>query len=321
MRMRFSAAGLIVAVGLSVMPLTACHQFAGLKAKMAFKDANTAYQTGDYRKAAAKYEEAIAQDPKLTAAYFYVGNSYDNLFKPAKKGDPANDANLTKAIDWYKKAGEHAEDPEIKKLALQYLVAAYRDKLNDPSQAEPIVQRMIQIDPGEPTNYFALSKIYEDAGNYEQAEQTLIKARDMRPNDPSVYMQLASYYNRQGEFDKTIESLEARAGKEPNNPEAFYTIATYFWDKAFRDKRLKDPEKKQYIEKGIAAADRALQIKGDYMEALVYKGLLLRLSANLEKDPSKQQALLKEADQLRDKAQTIRKQKSAGAGAGATSGE
>ena len=51
------------------------------------------------------------------------------------------------------------------------------------------------------------------------------------------------------------------------------------------------------------------------MEALVYKGLLLRLQANLEKDVNKQKALIKEADELRDKAQAIRKTKNTGAGA------
>jgi tetratricopeptide (TPR) repeat protein len=317
MRTRVSAAVLAVAIGLSVLPSAGCRQIASLKAKMAFKDANTAYQAGDYRKAAAKYEEAVAQDPKLTPVYFYLANSYDNLYKPARKGEAENDAYLTKAVEFYRKAGEVSEDPKLRKLSLEYLVATYRDKVGDPSQAEPIVQRMIQMEPKEPTNYFALAKIYEDAGNYEQAEATLIKARDAAPNDPSVYMQLSGYYNRQGEFDKTIEALEQRAAKEPNNPEAFYTISTYYWDKAFRDFRLKEPEKKAFIQKGIEAADRALQIKTDYMEALVYKNLLLRLSANLEKDPVKQKQLLKDADDLRDKATALRKQKNAGAGAGA----
>jgi tetratricopeptide (TPR) repeat protein len=317
MRTRVSAAVLAVALGLSVLPSAGCRQIASLKAKMAFKDANTAYQAGDYRKAAAKYEEAVAQDPKLTPVYFYLANSYDNLYKPARKGEAENDAYLTKAVEFYKKAGELSEDPKLRKLSLEYLVATYRDKVGDPSQAEPIVQRMIQMEPKEPTNYFALAKIYEDAGNYEQAEATLIKARDAAPNDPSVYMQLSGYYNRQGEFDKTIEALEQRAAKEPNNPEAWYTISTYYWDKAFRDFRLKEPEKKAFIQKGIESADKALQIKSDYMEALVYKNLLLRLSANLEKDPAKQKALLQEADTLRDKATALRKQKNAGAGAGA----
>jgi tetratricopeptide (TPR) repeat protein len=309
---KFSMAAVLVA-GLGVA-LAGCTQVGGLKAKMAFKDANGLYQQQDYRKAAEKYEEALAADPNLTAAYFFLGNSYDNLYKPARRGEAANDQLLTKAIDNYKKAAEQEQDPKIKKLALEYLVAAYGpDKMNDPTQAEPMVQRMIELDPKDPANYFALAKIYEDTGNYEQAEATLIKAREAKPNDPAVYMQLAGYYNRQGEFDKTIEALEARTQQEPNNPEAFYTIATYYWDKAYRDFRLPEADKKKYVESGVAAVDKAISLKNDYMEALVYKNLLLRLQANREKNPQRQQALLKEADQLRDRAQELRKQRAAGA--------
>jgi tetratricopeptide (TPR) repeat protein len=320
MRTRLSQAVRAGAAGLAVTALLGCSQFSGLKAKMALKDANAAYAASEYRKAIPKYEEAISLDPSLTQAYFYVANSYDSLYKPAKKGEAANDQLLTKAIEGYKTAAEKSADPKLKKLSLEYLVAAYRDKLEDPSQAEPVVERMIKMEPNEPTNYFALAKIYEDAGKYEEAEATLLKARDNRPNDPTVYMQMAGFYNRQGQFDKTIESLEQRASREPNNPESYYTISTYYWDKAFRDFRLKEPEKREYVQKGIEASDRALKIKSDYMEAIVYKGLLLRLAANMEKDRGRQEQYLKEADQLRDKAKALQKAKSAGAGAGTGAG-
>jgi tetratricopeptide (TPR) repeat protein len=308
-------ASVALVVGLGVA-LAGCDRIGMLKAKMAFKSANTLYQQQDYRKAAQKYEEALAADPKLTYAYFFLGNSYDNLYKPGRKGESAaNDAFLTKAIDNYRKAAEVEQDQKIKRLALEYLVSAYGpDKLNDPSQAEPMVKRMIDLDPKEPANYFALANIYEQSGNYDLAEQTLIKAREVRPNDPAVYIQLAGYYNRQGEFDKTIEALEARAQKEPSNPEAYYTIATYYWDKAYRDFRLREADKKKFVQSGVDAIDKAISLKNDYMEALVYKNLLLRLQANLEKDQAKQQALLKEADRLRDLAQEIRKKRAAGAG-------
>jgi len=207
-----------------------CGKVGEIKAKKAFKSANQAYQAQDYKKAAGFYEEAVAADPELSQAYFFLGNSYDNLYKPSKKGDPENDALLTKAVDNYQKAAEKlsaSPDPNNKKLgtlALQYLVASYGpDKLNDPAKAEPVVQKMIQLEPGEPTNYFALAKIYEDAGAYEEAEKILQAAKQAKPGDPAVYMTLAGYYNRQGRFDKTIEALEERAAKEPNNPEAFYT--------------------------------------------------------------------------------------------------
>jgi tetratricopeptide (TPR) repeat protein len=173
---------------------------------------------------------------------------------------------------------------------------------------------LIDMDSGDPTNYFALSTLYENAGRYDEAEETLHRAREVRPQDPAVYLQLAAFYNRQGEFEKTIEALEQRAEMQPDNPEAYYTIATYYWDKAFRDARLPEPVKREYIMEGIGAADRALQLKNDYEDAMVYKNILLRMQANLEKDRSKQEALIKEADQLRDRAQELRKQRTAGVG-------
>jgi tetratricopeptide (TPR) repeat protein len=306
------AIALLVA-GLSLV-VAGCGQIGSLQAKMAFKDANTLYAGQDYRAAAAKYEEAIAADPELTAAYFFLGNSYDNLYRPARRGEAANDELLTKAVDNYKKAASSEQDPKIRQLALEYLVAAYGpDKLNDPSQQEPLVQEMIKLNPNEPTNYFALAKIYEDNGDYEAAEQTFLKAKEVRPQEPTVYTQLAGFYNRQGDFDKTIAALQERAQREPNNPEAHHLIATYYWDKVYRDFRLPDPEKRKYIEAGIQSEDKAIELKNDYFEAITYKNLLLRLQANVEKDPARQQALLREADRLRDQAQELRKKQQAGA--------
>jgi tetratricopeptide (TPR) repeat protein len=295
------------------MALVGCSQYGKLQAKRAFKDANMLYAQQEYKKAAALYEQAVTNDPELSVAYFYLANSYDNLFKPSRKGEAENDGYLAKAIQYYKLAGEKEKDPTLRKRSFEFLVAAYGpDKMNDPSQQEPIVNRMIQIDPQDAANYFALAKIREDAGDYVKAEEALQLAKQARPNDPQVYLQLAGFFNRQEEFDKTIEALTQRAAIEPNNPEAFYTISTYYWDKAYRDFRLKEPEKRAFVMKGIEQVDKSLQLKPDYMEALTYKNLLLRLEANLEKDPAKQAALIKEADKLRDQALDLKKKQVAG---------
>ena len=313
MRKFSSQAMSLFVLGMSLI-VAGCGQVGALQAKMAFKDANTLYSGQDYRQAAAKYEEAIAADPNLTAAYFFLGNSYDNLYRPARRGEAANDELLTKAVENYKKAAAMEQDPKIRQLALEYLVAAYGpDKLNDPSQQEPLVQEMIKLNPSEPTNYFALAKIYEDNGDYENAEATFLKAKEVRPQEPTVYTQLAGFYNRQGDFEKTIAALQERAQREPNNPEAHHLIATYYWDKVYRDFRLADAEKRKYIEAGIQSEDKAIELKNDYFEAITYKNLLLRLQANVEKDPARQQALLREADRLRDQAQELRKKQQAGA--------
>jgi tetratricopeptide (TPR) repeat protein len=313
MRIRSSAARLALVAGLG-LALAGCGKLGEVRAMKAFKDGNKFYQASDWRAAAAKYEEAIVADPNRSEIYFYLANSYDNMYRPARKGEAQNDAYLTKAIENYKLAGEKIQnDPKLRRLSLDYLVAAYgADKLNDPTQAEPVVKQMIQLDPNDSQNYFVLADIYEDSGEYELAEQTFLKAREVRPNDPAVYLQLAGYYNRQGDFAKTIEALDQRVKIEPNNPEAYYTVATYYWDKAYRDFRLSDKEKMQYVTDGVVAVDKAIEIKSDYMEAIAYKNLLLRLQANLEKDPKKQQELLKVADTLRDKATELRKQKASG---------
>ncbi len=280
----------------------------------AFKDGNKAYGASDWRAAAEKYEEAVAQDPNNAAIYFYLANSYDNMYRPARKGEPANDELMAKAVANYKLASEKLTEETVPKrsLALEFLVAAYGpDKLADPTLAEPVVQRMIELAPNEPANYFQLAKIYEDSGEYELAEATYLKGRDAKPNEPTVYLTVAGYYNRQGDFEKLIENIRKNIELEPSNPEAHYRLATYSWDKASRDFRLSDKEKMQIILDGITAVDKALELKPDYVEAMTYKGLLLRTQALVEKDPKKQQELIRQGTALGDKANEMRKARSA----------
>jgi tetratricopeptide (TPR) repeat protein len=307
------AAALALVVGTVV---AGCGQIGALKGQMAFKEANILYQQQKYRDAAVKYEEAVTANPELADAYFFLANSYDNQYRATKKGDPENDALLTKAIDSYKKRSEmDGGDPKIKRLALEYLVSAYGpDKLNDPAQQEPILLRMIEVDTKDTTAYFGLANIYEQSGDYVRAEEMLNKAREMRPNDAAVYMQLAGFHNRQGEFTKTMEALHARAQMEPNNPEAFYTIASYYWEKAYRDFNLSPADQLKYTEDGLKAVDEAIRLKADYFEALTYKNLLLRVQARLVKNPAEQQRLLAEAKQYEARALEVRnKQRASGA--------
>src|SRR5437870_679140 len=211
-----------------------------LRASKTLAQANDAYDRQMYAEAADLFEAAIQDDPALRRAYFFLANSYDNLANPVKKGDAANIAVLTRAAHYYRiaadklSASDVPEDKKLARLAFEYLVAIYgRDKLNDSEEARATAERMITLDPWNVGNYLALAKSYENDGDYDAAERTLLLAKQANPSDPIAYMQLAVFYNRQGQFDKTIAALEERASIEPANPEAFYTIATYYWDKAF----------------------------------------------------------------------------------------
>ena len=313
MQRRFKAAALVAALAALSVAVTGGGYYNVLQARKTIKEAHLLYAQQDWKRAADKYEETIKYDPDQNQAYFYLANSYDNLYKPSRKGDAANDDNLKKAVEYYRKASQVAPDPKTRTLALQYLVAAYgADKLNDPGQAEPLVQEMIKLDPTEPSNYYVLAKMYEDAGMFDKAEETLLRAKDARPNDPNVYMQLARFYNDAGDFEKTMAAHYDRVRVDSNNPEGYYTISVFFWDKVNKDFRLKEPDKRKYLAQGMEAANKALQLNPNYIDALVYKGLILRSQALLEKEPAKQDALITEAKQLSEKADTLRKKKAAG---------
>jgi tetratricopeptide (TPR) repeat protein len=299
----------VIVLGLS---LVACSRFGNLKARKHFKDANALYAQSDYRGAAAEYEETIKADPNYNEAYFYLGNSYDNLFKPARKGEAVNDGYLQDALKNYKLAADKLVDPKpetalLRKRTLQYLAALYaKDKLNQPDEAEPVVKQIIAMDPTDTANYFGLIKIYEDAGKVNDAEEILKQAQAAAPDKVDVWSQSAQFYNRKGEFDRAMDAFGTMTQIEPNNPQNYYQMAVYYEEKVRKDFTLKPPQALGYLDKGMEAIDKALQLRPDYFEALTYKNLLYRQQARLEKTPAKQQDLLKKADEYQKKAIEVR---------------
>ena len=319
--------GRLVLIGVLLMPLVSCAFIDEMSAMRTFKDANVLYGRGDYEGSVIAYGEVLDlldENPTneiLTVAFFYIGNSYDNLYKPGLRGDPVNEGYLDEAIKNYTLAAERIPDQSLKTLSLQYLVAAYGpDKRNDPSSSEPLLRQMIQGDPANLDNYFALAKLYEDAGLFEDSEAVMLEVRNLRGDDPIVYLQLAGFYNRSGDFEKTIEALEQRAAIEPDNPEAYYTISTYYWEKAFRDFRVTQDEKLEYILAGLEASDKAIDLNDNYVDALVYKNILLRMQANMisceDSDDTacltEQEGLISEADALRDRAEELQERARSG---------
>ena len=309
-----------------LVPLISCGLLDQVSALRTFKEGNFAYTRGDYEAAVEHYEEILTildeldegdqlLNEQLTTTYFYVANSYDNLYKPIRRGESENDAYLEDAVKYYRRASEEIMDPELKKLSMQYLVAVFGpDKANDPASSEPVLRDMIQLDPENPDNYYALANLYEQSGLFEESEAIMLEVRNIRPDDPDLFLRLAGFYNRAGEFELTIDSLEERARIDPDNPEAFYTISTFYWEKAFRDFRINQDEKAEYITAGLAAADTAIDLNDRYVDALVYKNILLRMQANMTTDVDEQEQLIAEADEFRERAEQLQEEQSEGTG-------
>jgi tetratricopeptide (TPR) repeat protein len=313
MQARFTRlAALVLALSVAV---AGCGKYSisNIRSAKAFQDATALYTQQDYKGAAPLYEKSVSLNPDLGFAYFFLGNSYDNMYKPAKKDDPDNQALLEKAAKNYRIAIEklatttNPKELEVRRNAFEYLIALYgTDKLNDFSKAESTARELIAVDPSDSATYRILAKLYEDQGRFDDAEKEFNAAIQARPNEALGYQLLAGFYNRQGNFDKTIETFNKRAAIEPKNPEAWQTIGAFYQDKVFRDKSLPRATALQYTLKGLENVDKAIALSPEYFEAVLYKNILLKQQALYEKDPAKQKALLAESDVLYKKALDIK---------------
>ena len=111
-------------------------------------------------------------------------------------------------------------------------------------------------------------------------------------------------------FASKVAELERTAAQRPADAAAQHIVGTFYFEKT-RDPSLSADERRDYIARGLEAEDRALQINPDYIEALVYKNILLRTKALTEPDPAAKEALIREADGLRNRALQLQSSRAA----------
>ncbi|HVH58121.1 MAG TPA: TonB family protein [Vicinamibacterales bacterium] len=166
-------------------------------------------------------------------------------------------------------------------------------------------------DPANVSNWLALAKLQEERGALTEAEATYQAALAATSGERKVLMSLAGFFTRAGQFDKAVAALEDAAARNPTDPSGHQLVAVYYWEKAQKDTSLTPADKLMYLEAGIGATDRAIAQRPDYVEALTYKNILLRMKANIETDATRRQALITEADALRARAIELSKQRTA----------
>jgi len=161
-----------------------------------------------------------------------------------------------------------------------------------------------------PQHALTLAALQEKRGAAAEAETTFLDARKLFPEDRTLISSLARYYTRQGKATEAIDVLEQLAQLEPGDRQAHYTIATYYEEIVRKGQLLSPDDKRAFVSRGIAAADRAIALDAEYVDALVYKNILLRHQATLEPDAAERQRLIAEADGIRTHAIELRKQQS-----------
>ncbi len=287
-----------------------------IKARAAYRDGNTQYKQENFKRAIEQYERAIALDPNLAQAQFYLANSHQALYRPGK---PETKAHLDTAIEHYKKAievnkGGSAALKTIKRNALGFLSAIYsEDPYKSFDEAHKYAQQLVAEAPDDVKAQFTLASLYEKFDRVDDAQALYEKVATEHLQDAKACGALAGFYNKplwegRSKFDEAVSVLGRCAQLNPNDETGYYKIATFYWDKAYRDPMLTPAQKEQYADKGLDAVDKALALKPDYIEAIIYKGLLFRVKASVATSTRVAQQFLEQANALRDQATELRKQ-------------
>jgi len=193
-----------------------------------------------------------------------------------------------------------------------------------PGEARPASRREVELVAAlkagtQPfATYLELARLQEARGASKDAESTLTQARTAYPTEPKAFTELAGFYNRAGRFEETIDMLEQAAALTPSDLAARHVIATFYEEKVRKDTTLSAADRLRYTKAGIAAEDQALALNPDYVEAMIYKNLLLRHQANAETTVAARIPLLAEADLLRNRAIELQNSRRLIAGTGGT---
>jgi tetratricopeptide (TPR) repeat protein len=255
-----------------------------VQARMEIRDANDAYAREEYEVALRHYQRAREIDGNsFPDLDRMVGYSLIGLYVPEDKS-PANVKNADAAVLELRKYLRKRPDDRIAREAL--------------------------------INLYLNAERTTDAINYFR--EWLVT----HPNDLEAVRSVATLYSKQGNFAESLNWYEKITLIDARNPEAHYTYGVVCYEKVAKNPPADMAERLAIIARGQRALEKAIALKKDYFEAMVYLSLLYRQQAPIEADPVKQQQLVAQADKIRNEAIAIvraQKAKAAAAAAGTKS--
>jgi tetratricopeptide (TPR) repeat protein len=182
--------------------------------------------------------------------------------------------------------------------------------------------------------------------NIRMGDQAIKEFQDVLSADPNnlsaidgigsiLYNMAGTPYTR-AKFEESKTYHMRHIALKPEDPEPYYWIGVIDWTLTYRsnlelrgkwrlanvNKILKDDdpmpppvrdeyskENGQLIDEGIDKLHKALELRPDYDDAMAYLNLLLRRKADESATPDERASLLKQADELVDKAKEIKQRK------------
>ena len=290
-----------------------------------FNNANQHFKDGKYRDAIDSYTKALENNPELTVAYRFLGESYKQLYKPAV---------------------ETERNKEIERLALEALTKAYEleptnkeiifslgdmyDKMRDFDEAEKLYLKILDMEPTNMDNYYVVAEFYkryaggtqeeEEEGEegeekikkknpQQKAEEMYLRRIETDPENPQGYAYIAQFYGGISpipDFDRAHFYHLKRTELEPENAEAWLSVGVNRWSKAYRMATLPKNARIELARVSETALLKAKDLDPAYPEPYSWLGVLYK-SVLAKLIPERANRYNEDADRYLERFQELRK--------------
>jgi len=180
---------------------------------------------GKYREAIAPLQKAVELNPEYKDAYFYTGNAYKELKE------------LDKAVEAYENYLDlKPEEP----WEGYYRLGLCRIELKQFEEAITALSEASKVKPQDiKTNYY-LAQAYEQANQYEKAEETYRLLAKISPEEADKYYKTILFmYDKAGIHDKAIEAAKSIIELKPDSTADIYNLGLMYQKHKKYDEAIK----------------------------------------------------------------------------------
>src|SRR5271166_3802734 len=166
----------VLAVLLVLISAVGCNQ---LKARDQLNKGVQSYKNAKYEDAIEHFKNAVALDPRLINARFYLATAIAQQYIPGADS-PENTRYADQAIDVFKQVLDLHPNKDQRVLALKQIAAMYRDTKRF-DLAKQYYQQIAQLDPNDPEVYYSMAFI--DWSEAYQRRMTERAKLGLKPTD------------------------------------------------------------------------------------------------------------------------------------------
>jgi tetratricopeptide (TPR) repeat protein len=250
-----------------------------LKARVRLKEGNLSYLAGEYGKAIQSYDAALHLVPHLAPALLNRAYSQEALFRVAQASEER----------------QKLADEAVGSFAT-YLTLVASGPVGLDSKA-----------PGPERIEEHILTLLVESQQIDKAVDRLQMRVEKDPRDATALEMLSRLELERGNLDQAAAWQRKRVEAEPKNADAQYGLGAFMWLMSYRDPAMNLDKRMGLLEEGVAALQRANELRPDDFETLIYINLLYREMAKYAVKDADRSTFEAQAQDFRDRALKLRK--------------